>query len=160
MANPSTSASNPLKPAARAVACFRSSANPPGKPSPAANAFPMGKNSIRPAGMVQCRKTGGGAGGEVKKVPARNHTLPDCPTEQFAPVVSRTGLKAGGGSYAHLNHLALHSPYVRPFGAEFGGRTPGLGFPGCAGARTGPSSAAITVTRNVLVRRPAGLLLA
>jgi hypothetical protein len=60
--------------------------------------------------MVQNRVTGGGAGGEVKNVPAKNHTGPDCPTAQLAPVVSRTGLLAGGGSQAHWNHFALHSP--------------------------------------------------
>src|SRR5690242_1920525 len=124
--SPSSSALKPRKVLAFFVAHFRSSANPCGKLSPAQKPFPTGKNSFCPAGIEQLRTTAGGPGG--KNVPARNQTSPDCPTAQFAPVVSRTGLLAGGGSYAHLNHLALHSPYVRPPGAEFGVRTtPGFG---------------------------------
>src|SRR5262245_1463207 len=82
-----------------------------------------GKNSIRPAGTVQVRVA------SPPNVAARNHTCPVCPTLQNCPVVSNTGLATSGIERAHCHHLAPHSPYVAPIGWEFGGRTPGFGFP-------------------------------
>src|SRR3954453_11172707 len=119
MGGPSTSTRKLLNPAANCVAQARSPVK--SNPSPAQKPFPTGKKSICPGGIVQTLTTV-----PAPKTPARNQTWPVCPTPQLAPVVSRSGFLATGGSYAHLTQRALHSPYVRPCGAEFGGRTPGL----------------------------------
>ena len=66
----------------------------------------MGKNRAVPAGTVMLR-----VAVPEKMVPARNHTLPDCPTAALAPVSSISGLDAAGMAMIHSSHRAVSCAY-------------------------------------------------
>ena len=73
----------------------------------------IGKNRAFPAGTLQSRvtvKLEQGVGGSGQKLPARNHTGPDCPWSQLAPLKSFAGLLANGIETSHFQCSADHSP--------------------------------------------------
>src|SRR5574341_573315 len=80
--------------------------------------FRSGKKIAFEDGTVQVRST------VPPVLPAKYQTSGSSwLTPQSSPVGSKTGLLSIGSLCAHSHHNWFHSPYVLPYGLEFGGKT-------------------------------------
>ena len=75
----------------------------------------MAKKIDFPVRMVQ------GIVSVVTRFEARKKTLPDCPSVQNAPVVSKAGCIEVGMDTYHCHHASLQPMYPRPWALAFGG---------------------------------------